>query len=54
MSEPAAGSLKSWLQTSSARRIFGRYLSFCASVPVAMIVGPSIPRPIVNMFGGTS
>ncbi len=34
---PASGSLKSWHQTCSPLRIFGRSSRFCASVPDAMI-----------------
>ena len=52
-SEPAAGSLKSWHQISSPRAIFSRCLDFCSGVPWAMMVGPSMPMPMPNTFGGT-
>ncbi len=45
-SDPASGSLKSWHQSSSARRIGGRNRSFWSSVPCSSRVGPARLTPI--------
>ena len=42
-SDPAPGSLNSWHQTSSPRRMARRWSDFCSSVPHASSVGPTIP-----------
>src|SRR5215471_15893220 len=53
-SDPAPGSLKSWHHTSSPRSNPGRYRRFCASVPWAISVGPTIPMPTANAPASTS
>src|SRR5436190_7153637 len=53
-SDPAPGSLNSWHHTSSPRRSAGRYRCFCASVPCAISVGPTIPMPTANAPVSTS
>jgi hypothetical protein len=52
-SEPAAGSENSWHHTSSAVSIGPRWRCFCSSVPWAMIVGPSMPTPMLSKMPGT-
>src|SRR5829696_5536738 len=53
-SDPAPGSLNSWHHTSSPRSSAGRYRCFCASVPCAIRVGPTIPMPTANAPASTS
>ena len=52
-SEPAAGSEKSWHQTSSALSIGPRWRCFCSSSPCAISVGPSMPTPMTSKMPGT-
>ncbi|CAB4918758.1 unannotated protein [freshwater metagenome] len=52
-SEPLAGSLNSWHQTSSARSSRARYFSCCSGVPCAMTVGPHMPIPMWLIRLGT-
>src|SRR4051812_43590090 len=52
-SEPAAGSEKSWHQTSSAVSMGPRWRCFCSSSPWAISVGPSMPTPMTSKIPGT-
>ena len=52
-SEPAAGSEKSWHQTSSAVSIGPRSRCFWSSEPWAISVGPSMPTPMMSKMPGT-
>ena len=45
-SEPASGSLKPWHQITSPAAMADRCCCFCASVPNAMIAGPTQLRPM--------
>ena len=48
-SEPPAGSENSWHQTFSPDASGGRYLRFCSSPAYAIMVGPHMPWPMMNM-----
>src|SRR5258707_5833684 len=48
-SEPPAGSENSWHQTFSPEASGGRYLRFCSSPANAIMVGPHMPCPMMNM-----
>jgi hypothetical protein len=54
MSLPASGSEKPWQKMTSPDRIRGRYHAFCSGVPHAMMVGPTMPRPITPMCSEAS
>src|SRR3954452_2903548 len=48
-SDPPAGSENSWHQTFSPDASGGRYLRFCSSPANAIMVGPHMPWPMMNM-----
>src|ERR1043166_7174040 len=48
-SEPPAGSENSWHQTFSPDASGGRYFRFCSSPANAIMVGPHMPWPMMNM-----
>src|SRR5688572_4848518 len=48
-SEPPAGSENSWHQTFSPEASGGRYFCFSASPANAIMVGPHMPWPMMNM-----
>src|SRR5215204_6749314 len=48
-SEPPAGSENNWHQTFSPEASGGKYLRFCSSPANAIMVGPHMPWPMMNM-----
>src|SRR3954466_11533168 len=48
-SDPPAGSENSWHHTFSPEASGGRYLRFCSSPANAIMVGPHMPWPIMNI-----
>src|SRR6266404_6299249 len=48
-SDPPAGSENNWHQTFSPDASGGRYLRFCSSRANAIMVGPHMPWPMMNM-----
>ena len=53
-SEPASGSLKSWHQMCSPRRIGSRNCACCSGVPWAISVGATICSPTLDRLSGVA